>query len=59
MKPFGKIIAGAATAITTCAVYEIAVIGMRAFTEDAAFLNACRTANKMGKGKKVKKLLGK
>lgn len=59
MKVIGKVVTGIATAITSCAVYEIAVIGMRAFTEDASFLNACRIANKMGNGKKVKKILGR
>lgn len=46
----------AATIFTTAVVYEIALIGTRAVSEDVNFLIACGKLMKDGKTKKLKKM---
>lgn len=52
-----KLLAIGCTAVTTAAVYEVALIGTRALAEDVSFVKACVTASKQGNGKKVRKTL--
>lgn len=52
-----KIAVGGLTAITSGAVFEIALIGSRALAEDVGFLSACAKLIATGEGKKVRKLL--